>query len=204
MSDALKNRPPWPMKWIVVAILVMIVPYTFITLRYRKSGPAFEPYEDLKARANASRLLNAGYRRIPIVSTRPADGIRAAGGAALTPAAGGLPADLRTTLVEPPQLPAEIAGVVAAPSAIATESYAIQATCTLPNDRYQLSGADIFVRGENVVIAPTFDRLGGEMSVRSRQSTVLLTIPPETLKPGKYVVTLVAEHASQTWPLEVK
>lgn len=204
MSDALKNRPPWPLKWIVLAIAVVIVPYTFITLRYRKPGPAFEPYEDLKARANASRLLNAGYRRIPVVATRPVDGIRAAGGAALAGAAGGLPADLRTTLVEPMQLPVEIASVIAAPTAIATESYSIQATCTLPNDRYQLSGADIFVRGETVVIAPTFDRLTGEMSVRSRQSTVLLTIPPETLKAGKYVVTLAAERASHTWPLEVK
>ncbi len=204
MSDALKNRTPWPLKWIVLAIVVVILPYTFITLRYRKAGPAFEPYEDLKTRANASRLLHAGYRRIPIVSTRPADGIRAAGGAALTRSTGGLPADLRTTLVEPPQLPAEIASISAAPTAIATEPYAIQATCTLPSDRYQLSGADIFVRGETVVIAPTFDRLSGEMSVRSRQSIVLLTIPAETLKPGKYVVTLAAEGASHTWPLEVK
>lgn len=204
MSDALKNRPPWPLKWIVLAIVVVIVPYTFITLRYRKAGPAFEPYEDLKARANASRLLHAGYRRIPIVSTRPADGIRAAGGASPTSSAGGLPAELRTTLVEPPQLPSEIASIIAAPTAIATEPYAIQATCTLPNDRYQLSGADIFVRGETVVIAPTFDHLSGEMSVRSRQSIVLLTIPAETLKPGKYVLTLAAERASHTWPLEVK
>ena len=149
-------------------------------------------------------MLNAGYRRIPIVATRPADGILAVGGAALTGAAGGLPADLRTTLVEPPQLPVEISGVVAAPTATATEPYAIQATCTLPDDRYQLSGADIFLRGETVVIVPTFERLTGEMSVRSRQSTVLLTIPAETLKPGKYAVTLAAERASHTWPLEVK
>jgi hypothetical protein len=204
MSDAPKNRQPWPMKWIVLAIVLVLVPYTYVTLHFRKSGPAFEPYHDLKERANATRLLNAGYRRIPIVATRPADGVRAAGGAAITSAAGGLPGDLRTTLVEPLQLPAQIGGVIAAPTATATEPYAIQATCTLPDERFQLSGADIFVRGATVVIAPGFDRLTGEMTVRSRQSTVLLTIPPETLRPGTYAVTLVAERASHTWPLEVK
>ncbi|MEO6244016.1 MAG: hypothetical protein ABIQ12_01165 [Opitutaceae bacterium] len=204
MSAPLKNRPPWPMKWIVLAIVLVIVPYTFITLRYRKEGHAFEPYEDLKARANTSRLLDAGYRRIPIVATRPADGGRAPGGAMLAPAPGGMPGDLRTTLVEPLQLPAQISGVVAAPTTEATAPYAIQATCTLPDERYQLAGADIFVRGKVVVIAPNFERLTGELTVRSRQSTVLLTMPAETLKPGQYVVILAAERASHTWPLEVK
>src|SRR5262245_25725972 len=66
MSAARNQRQPWPMKWVVVAILLLIVPYTIITLKYRKAGPAYEPYEDLKNRANVSRLLAAGYQRIPI------------------------------------------------------------------------------------------------------------------------------------------
>lgn len=192
------------MKWIVFAIVLVIGPYTFITLYFRKPGPAFEPYEDLKSRANASRLLSAGYRRIPILAERPADGARAAGGAAITPAEGGLPPDLRATLVEAPRLPLGISGIVAAPVANAAQAYAIQLTCTLPDDRQQLGGADVFVRDDTIVIAPTFERVPRDLQARSQQSAVLLTIPAETLKPGKFTVILVAEHASRTWPLEVK
>ncbi|MBI4622331.1 MAG: hypothetical protein HY736_03790 [Verrucomicrobia bacterium] len=36
MSAAPKDRQPWPMKWIALAILLVIVPYTFLTLHYRK------------------------------------------------------------------------------------------------------------------------------------------------------------------------
>ena len=35
-------RKPWPMKWIIVAILVTIIPYTWITLAFRKPNPAHE------------------------------------------------------------------------------------------------------------------------------------------------------------------
>src|SRR5690349_2827030 len=110
------NRQPWPMKWIVLAIVLLIVPYTIMTLHYRKAGPAFQPYEDLKNRANVSRLLAAGYQRIPLVAQRPADSGRATGGATILPAPAGLPEDLKSTLVEPISLPMEITAVTAAPS----------------------------------------------------------------------------------------
>src|SRR4051812_9431395 len=126
LMPAPHQRQPWPMKWIVVAILLLIVPYTIITLRYRKTEPAFRPYEDLKNRTNVTRLLAAGYQRIPIVAQRPADGARTNGGAAINPSAGGLPADLRTTLVEPLLLPAEILNVAASPTATTLQPYVIQ------------------------------------------------------------------------------
>ena len=192
------------MKWIVVAIILLIVPYTIVTLRYRKPGPAFQPYEDMKNRANVSRLLAAGYQRIPIHAQRPADGGRTTGGAAIAAGAGGVPPDLRATLVEAPLLPTEITSVTAAPTAQAQQPYAIQLACALPNDQQQLGGADLYVRGEQLVIAPTFERIGGELMARSRHAAVLLTIPGGVLKPGRYTVTLVAERASRTWPLEVK
>src|SRR5690606_6014035 len=50
------QRRPWPMKWVIVAIIAILVPYTFLTLRYRKPGPAFQPYEDMKNQANVTRL----------------------------------------------------------------------------------------------------------------------------------------------------
>ena len=37
------------------------MPYTILTLRYRKPGPAFQPYEDMKNRTNVARLLSAWF-----------------------------------------------------------------------------------------------------------------------------------------------
>lgn len=192
------------MKWIVVAIALLIVPYTVVTLRYRKPGPAFQPYEDMKNRANVSRLLSAGYQRIPIVAQRPADGARTEDGASVLPATGGLPAALRSTLVEAPLLPTEILTVRAARTATTLEPYAIQLTCALPDDKQQLGGADIYLHGEDIVIAPTFEHVSAGLLTRSRQAAVLLTIPAGALKPGHYNVTLVGERVSRAWTLEVK
>ncbi len=192
------------MKWIVLAILLLIVPYTIVTLRYRKEGPAFEPYEDLKKRANVARLLEAGYQRIPIIAQRPADTGRAAGGAWASPASGGLPEDLRKTLVAPLQLPVEITNVTAAPASDAREPYVIQLACTLPDDKRQLGGADLYVRGETLVIAPTFEPIGETLHARSQHVAVLLTVPGGTLKPGRYAVTLIGERTSRAWTLELK
>jgi hypothetical protein len=192
------------MKWIVVAILLIIVPYTFLTLRYRKPGPAFQPYEDMKNRANVARLLSAGYQRIALPAQRPADRTGTAGGAAVSPSAGGLPDDLRSTLVEPLLLPTDILSVTAAASASALLPYAIELTCALPNDKQQLNGAELYVKGEELVLAPTFERVDGDLLTRSRHAVVLVTVPPGALKAGRYRVTLVAERASRTWPLEIK
>jgi hypothetical protein len=192
------------MKWIVLAIVLTVVPYTVLTLRYRKPGPAFAPYEDMKNRTNVARLLAAGYQRIPLAARRPADGTPTAGGAAVTTSAGGLPSDLKSTLVEAILLPADILGVTAAPVANTLQDYSILLTCTLPNDQQQLGGADLYVRGDRLVLAPTFEPIAGNLQTRSRQAAVLLTIPAGTLKPGRYQTTLVAERASRSWPLEVR
>lgn len=199
-----RERQSWPMKWIVIAIILIIVPYTFLTLRYRKPGPAFQPYADIKNRANVSRLLEAGYQRISIHAQRPADNIPVSGGATVSAKSGGLPTELRSTLVELPLLPAEIIDVTAAPVANTLQSYAIQFTCALSNDKQQLGGADLYVRGDSIVITPTFEPVSGDLQNRTRQPLVLLTIPPGALKSGGYTVTLVGERLSRNWPLEVK
>lgn len=192
------------MKWIVLAIVVMIVPYTLLTLRYRKEGPAFRPYEDMKNRANVSRLLAAGYQRIPIVAQRPADSGRAPGGASVLPDIGGVPEDLKATLVEPPQLPTEILSVTASPVMNAGEPYPIQLACALPTDTQTLGGAELYVRGDRLVLLPTFEAVPQGLLTRSKQAAVLLTIPAGALKPGRYSCTVVGERASRGWPVEVK
>ena len=71
------------MKWVVLTIIAVLVPYTWLTLHYRKPGHAFEPYHDLKNRANIGRLLAAGYQRIPVDASRPADAVRVSATAAI-------------------------------------------------------------------------------------------------------------------------
>jgi hypothetical protein len=111
------NRKPWPMKWVALAILVMIVPYTILTIKYRKAEPAYQPYEDSKQRANVMRLLDAGYQRLNVTAERPADPqniVRAMNTLAeITTTAGGLTEGLTAALVEIPQLPASFSSVSA-------------------------------------------------------------------------------------------
>ena len=192
------------MKWIVLTIVLVVVPYTFLTLRYRKPGPAFRPYQDMEDRANVMRLLAAGYQRITLSAQRPADPLPPAAAAAVTPAAGGLPAGLRSTLVQQPLLPAEIVAVSAAPVSSAKSDYSIQFTCTLPDHKQQLAGAELYVRGEEIVITPDFERLAGGLQARSRENVILLTVPAGSLKPGRYRITIAGQSASRTWTLQVK
>lgn len=203
MPAAPKDRQPWPMKWIALAILLVIVPYTFLTLHYRKKGPTFQPYADMKNRAGVIRLLSAGYQRIPLAAQRPADptGATVAG---TFPAPGGLPAELATTLVEPPVLPADILTVSAAPETDARQAYQIRFSCTLPDEQQQLAGADLYVKGGEIVVTPTFERLSGQLRARTRENVVLITVPAGALKPGQYQITLAGQRMSRAWTLQVR
>jgi hypothetical protein len=203
MTAAPKDRKPWPMKWIVLAILLFIPAYTFLTLHYRRPGPMFSPYHDIRDRADVVRLLKAGYRRVAIDAVRPSENIERPGLNA-APAPGGLPEDLRTTLVETPLLPLEIASVSAAPAANAGIDYRIGLTYTLPDSKRQLSGAHLYERDGEIVIVADFERLGGGLVARSRDGPALLTVPPGTLKPGTYRVTVVGERTSRSWTLQVR
>jgi len=201
---AQRERQPWPMKWVAVAILAVIVPYTYLTLHYRRPEKAFEPYHDMKDRANTLRLLSAGFQRITLAAERPADPSRAGGSAPVSAAAGGVPGALHETLVEPPLLPAEIARVSAAPAANSLLAYPIDLTCSQPDNKQQLAGAQAYVREHEIWIAPEFERLAGNLLSRTRETTARLTFPPGALKPGRYRVTLLGANASKTWTLEVK
>lgn len=193
------------MKWIVLAILIVIVPYTIIRWHYRKPGRAFEPYHDMKERANTMRLLEAGFQRITLEADRPSEPMKpAAATAPISSAPGGLPSALANSLVEPPRLADEILTVSAAPTANVMLPYTIGLTCAAPDHKQQLVGAHLYVRSDEIHILPLFEKLDGELLARSRQSQVRLTVPSGSLKPGSYRVTLVGARTSKTWPLEVR
>lgn len=201
---AQRSQPkPWPMKWIVLVIVLSLGTYTYLTLHYRKQNPSFQPYQDMKDRANTMRLLSAGYQRITVSAQRPADPLTVRTGATITRGTGGLPAELKATLVEPPRLPYDYHKLAAAATTSALLAYPIQFTCSVGDNHQQLAGAQLYLKDDQIAIVPEFERLGGELLARSRDSVVLITVPPGTLKSGHYQVTLVGAQASPTWTLQV-
>jgi hypothetical protein len=191
------------MKWVVLVTVLVIGVYTYLTLHYRRPGRAFQPYQDLRDRANVHRLLDAGYQRVALDADLPADPVTFDVTVHAASGAPGLPAALGRTLVEPPRLPAEILNISAAPSVNAMFAYPIGVKCSLPDNRQQLAGAELYVRGGDLVITPEFERLSGGLLARTRERLVRLTVPAGTLKPGTYQVTLVGTHSSKTWTLQV-
>ena len=191
------------MKWIVLSIALFIPVYTYLTLHFRRPGPAFSPYGDMRDRADVIRLLRAGYQRVAIEESRPSDMAAPARGPTL-PAPGGLPEELRKTLIETPLLPLEIASVSAAPAAVSGIDYPIGFAYRLQDNKRQLSGAHVYLKPGELVVVADFERLGGGLLARDREGTALLSIPPGTLKPGDYRATLVGERASVSWTLHVR
>ena len=191
------------MKWVVLVIIVCLVVYTYLTLHYRRTDRAFRPYQDLKDRANVHRLIDAGFQRITLSADLPVDAVSPDAATRTSPAAGGLPPVLRETLVEQPQLPGEIVSVAAAPSANSMFDYPIGVKCTLPDNKLQLSGAELYVHGTELVVTPEFERLSGGLLARNRERVIRLTVPAGTLKPCSYRVTLVGARSSRVWTLQV-
>ena len=198
-----RTRQPWPMKWVVLVTVLVIGVYTYLTLHFRRPGPAFRPYQDMRDRADVIRLLKAGYHRVSIEASRPAEAIPPSG-VATSPAPGGLPEELRKTLVETPLLPLEIDSVSAAPTAVSGIDYPIGLAYTIPDNKRQLSGAHLYEREGEIVIVADFERLDSGLLARTRDGTALLQVPPGSLKPGKYRVVLVGERASRSWTLTVR
>ncbi len=193
MSAAPRTKQPWPLRWVVLVLVLALPLYTFVTLRYRKAGPAFQPYGDLRDRADVVRLLSAGYRRVGLANPARSE-----------PAPGGVPAPLRQTLIESPLLPAQIE-TVSAPAAVgAGLDYPIELACSLADHKRQVSGAHLYLRGNEAVILPDFERLPDGLLTRSQETILLFTVPAGTFKPGAYRVTVVGEKSSRVWPLLVR
>lgn len=199
------------MKWVVLAIIVCVVPYTWITLAYRKPTPAYQPYEDGKERANVRRLLDAGYQRVYIAALPPAAAQTAAAaalsGSGATPvdAPGGLTEELASTLVEPLPLPQSITSVSAASGFSKDQPYHLAFTCKTRRQKHPLSGAHLFIKEDTLVIVPAFvpPDVASNQKPTEEESAVL-SIPPSTFKHASYSVLLIAAEASRQWTIDAR
>ncbi|MBI5381043.1 MAG: hypothetical protein HZA31_04010 [Opitutae bacterium] len=205
----LRQPKPWPMKWVALAIVIFALGYTQVMLRYRKPGPAHEPYKDAVNRATVSRLLNSGYQRVALAVERPADplhpGVVRHGALAATRAIpGGLPPALAQSLVEKPLLAEAITDVTAETQATPAVPYRIQFSATLADHKRVIAEAHLLRRDDTLVILPVFEKISGALQSRWNETTVLLTLPTGALPAGRYTATLVGTATSRTWTLEVK
>jgi len=205
------RRPPpkpWPLRWIVLAIVLFILGYTFLRLHYGKRGRSFEPYHDLGERATTERLLKLGYQRIPVEIQSLADPLPPVRFAPATGevvnALGGLPEELGGALAFKPALPASITAVMA-PREIATPgTYVLQFTCAQPDYRTQIRGVLLYRKDRQLFLLPDYEKMSGQLLARWKESTVLASFPTQSLKPGRYAITLCGGRTSRSWSLTVK
>ena len=192
------------MKWIALIIVLIIGPYTFLRWHYRKPQDAFEPYHDMKDRANTMRLLSAGFQRVTLAAERPAEPMKLSAAAVIQPAIGGLPSELSTTLVETPMLVKEIVSVTAPRETNTLFAYSFDFTCGLPDNGHEVTNVYLYSREGQIFIVPELQRLAGDLLERTRENRIRITLPPGTLKPGLQEVALVGERTSKRWSIEVK
>jgi len=196
------------MRWIVLSIVVVVIPYTWFNLHYRKPGRAFEPYRDLKRQANVQSLLSAGFRRTTLIAEQPADSLET-GRWGETPATvvavpGGIPPQLKESLIEVPTLPLSIDSVRAAATASTLLPYTIELTCTFPNQRQSLGRAYLYWKESELILIVHCEELQGELTARSAGATLRLTAPGGSIQPGSYTVSAVGVTTTQQWTVTVK
>jgi hypothetical protein len=198
------------MKWVVLGTVLGLAAYTFVTLKFRKDPQtAHQPVEEAMERFTTNRLRQAGYSRIPITAERPADPSRTLAGltrpfATIDDAPGGLPAELAETFAEPPKLSESFASVSAPAAGTAMLPYFVQYTCQLPDNSAILGETRVYVKDNDIAIVTDFDRIDSDLLARTREATVLLTLPASIFRPGEtFRITLVGQRASKRWTLQV-
>ena len=193
------------MRWIVLAIVVCIVPYTWLTLRHRKPEPAYLPYSDTKTRAEVLRLVEAGFRRFDVQlelanqlrPSAPAEPVTFAG------RPGGLPPLLRELLIDQPTLPAA-AQLIAAPAAgnVKTD-YALRLSIASPRPEEMPTRLTVYVRGKEVTLVPAVGPRDEPLPASNETAELVAILPGGTLQPGRYQFTLVTAETSPTWTVDL-
>lgn len=197
------------MKWVVLAILVFVVGYTLVMLFFRKPGRAYRPYQDSVDRATVTRLLSSGFQRVPLELERPADPgkvqvLKGAPAARPSGALGGLSSELDSAVIEKPLLAASFANFSAPAAASASQPYELSFVANLADNKRVVTSALLYRKKQEIYIVPVFEKLGGELQARWRESAVLIRIPAGTLPAGRYDMTLVGEKSSLQWAAELR
>lgn len=206
---AANRRPPqkpWPMKWVVLAIVIGLAGYTAVNLYYRKPGRGYRPYQDAQDRATTARLLAAGWHKMPVDERRPAEKPALdTAPAAITRAAVGLGADFEPNFAEKPSLLASVDRVIAPAVVARGEVYTAYFTVTLPSQKAQLGNLSLYHREHEFVLLPSSEPLPGkDLLSRWEDSTYGVSIATADLAPGRYRMRIVAKGPAAAWSFTVK
>lgn len=194
------------MKWVVLVIVISVGLYTFLTLRYRKPGPAHKPYQEAQDRALSARLQEAGWSRVPVTLRRPAESPAGASTpAAVTRDQPGLGPDLAKILPAPAYQLASADRVVAPAEIAHGAEYTATFTGNLVDLHQHVAGMTLYRRGETIVLIPDLERIG-EPGLLSRwnDGQYELAFPTHALAPGRYRVRLCVRGAAPTWSFTVR
>lgn len=191
------------MKWIVIAIVLFVGIYSYLTLKYRKPNHSYEPYNDIKQRGQTHNLLTAGYQRIPLQVDQPTNPHPLSATAVDETRPGGLPLKLSESLFDQPALADSYAQVKASAQGNALLPYTIMAQSLTHDEKQQVSVAYAYVQQQTIFIVPEIEKLDGKLTTRRRDNPVRLVIPGGALRPGDYEVILVGAKSSHAWTLQV-
>jgi len=205
--SARRNRSepkPWSMKWVLLAIGLFVIGYTLVNIYYRKPGPAFRPYEDMNKRATTARLLNAGWQKLPVDLTRPANKPGLSIAASISRAAAGLGPELEAAFAEKPRLLASIDKVTAPTDTAHGSTYAVFFTASLSDQNFQVGRIEALLRGNEIVLIPALEKLPNNLLSRWEDADYCANLPTERLPPGRYTVRLAARGPAAQWTLTVR
>ena len=207
MSAPSRPSPkPWPMKWVVAAILVFVVGYTLVNIFFRKPGRPHEPYEDMNNRVTNRRLLDAGWQRVALQTRRPVEKPGGVGALAeVRRGANGLGVEFSRAFAVAPALPASIDRVTA-PTAIAQGvDCTVYFTASLGDQKKQLGDITLYRRGQELVFVPELESLPGTgLLSRWNDTDYWLSFPTLDLPPGRYTARLLARGPAAVWEFEVR
>ena len=206
MSSSRKSTPkPWPMKWIVLSIVLFMVGYTVVNVYFRKKGQAYRPYQDAQDRATTARLLAAGWKKIPLETRRPIEKPDVDGAAAIKREIAGLGPDLESKFAEKPRLVTTIDRAAAPASVAHGGDYTIYFTVGIPSHKAQVGDLSLYHRGNELVLIPSLENLPGkELMARWDDSNYCATFSTANLPAGRYTVRIVAQAPAAAWSFEVR
>jgi hypothetical protein len=198
------------MKWVVLATILGLGVYTYVTLKFRKDpSSANLPVADAKERFTVNRLRQAGYARVRVTAERPADPAYTLAGlsrplAEIADAPSGVPTELAETFAELPKLPDSFQNVSAPARHTAMLPYSVQYVCQLPDNSGVLGETRLYVKDNDIAIVTDFDRIDSDLLARTQDATVLLQLPAGIFRSGEtFRITLVGKTSSKHWSLQV-
>lgn len=204
-SRNVSNQKPWPMKWVVVAIVLFMGGYTVVNYFYRKPGPAFRPYEDMNQRATTARLLEAGWQKQSVELRRPTEKPAFGLAAKITRGDAGLGADLTSAFAAKPGLLSSIDRVTAPDEVRRGEMYRLYFSGKLRDQRLQVADAELLRRGNDLVLLPETEKIPGDaLLTRWPDGEFFAGVDTSKLEPGRYTMRILSEGPAAVWEFRVR